>query len=97
LIALKQAKCPHLKRDPRGTCYECGHREWRAAMPEGRVPAYTVRNDVAKAGLTALGFSLGLRRLVKKEFIEVGQEPDPDGDEYRSVIRLLEKGWLYMG
>jgi hypothetical protein len=22
----KQAECPHQKRDPRGTCYECGHR-----------------------------------------------------------------------
>lgn len=21
----KQAKCPHAKRDPRGTCYACGH------------------------------------------------------------------------
>jgi hypothetical protein len=23
----KQAKCPHTKRDPRGTCYECGHKD----------------------------------------------------------------------
>jgi len=22
-----QAACPHTKRDPRGTCYRCGHRE----------------------------------------------------------------------
>ena len=23
----KQAECPHAKRDPRGTCYRCGHKE----------------------------------------------------------------------
>ena len=22
----KQAECPHQKRDPRGTCYACGHK-----------------------------------------------------------------------
>ena len=22
-----QAECPHEKRDPRGQCYRCGHRE----------------------------------------------------------------------
>ena len=22
-----QAECPHAKRDPRGTCYRCGHKE----------------------------------------------------------------------
>lgn len=28
----KQAKCPHTKRDPRGTCYECGHRAERSGL-----------------------------------------------------------------
>jgi hypothetical protein len=23
----KQAACPHARRDPRGTCYQCGHQE----------------------------------------------------------------------
>lgn len=23
----KQARCPHAKRDPRGTCYECGQKK----------------------------------------------------------------------
>jgi hypothetical protein len=23
----KQAACPHAKRDPRGTCYQCGHQK----------------------------------------------------------------------
>ena len=22
----RQAKCAHAKRDPKGTCYECGHK-----------------------------------------------------------------------
>ncbi len=31
LIVRKQAKCPHVKRDIRGTCYECGQRERKVA------------------------------------------------------------------
>ena len=23
----QQKDCPHTRRDPRGTCYQCGHRE----------------------------------------------------------------------
>lgn len=23
----QQRECPHSKRDPKGTCYHCGHRE----------------------------------------------------------------------
>jgi hypothetical protein len=60
-------------------------------MPDSGVSVYSVRNDVEKAGLTGLGFSLGIRRLVKKEFIEIA-----DNDEQISVIRLLEKGWLWV-
>jgi hypothetical protein len=56
---------------------------------------WSVKSDVEKAGLTPLGFSLGIRRLVKKEFIEIAEEPDHK-DEIRSVIRLREKGWQWI-
>jgi hypothetical protein len=28
----KQAACSHQKRDPRGTCYECGHKAERVGQ-----------------------------------------------------------------
>ena len=27
LYRQQQKDCPHTRRDPRGTCYHCGHRE----------------------------------------------------------------------
>jgi membrane protease subunit (stomatin/prohibitin family) len=31
-----QASCEHKQRDPRGTCYRCGHRETAANCGTGR-------------------------------------------------------------
>jgi hypothetical protein len=64
-------------------------------MPDSFVAAHQVKNDVEKAGLTALGFSLGVRRLVNKEFIEIGEQVNYNDETY-SAFRLLEKGWQWI-
>jgi hypothetical protein len=64
-------------------------------MPDSFVASYQVKNDVEKAGLTALGFSLGVRRLVSKEFIEIVETVNFNDETY-SAFRLLEKGWQWI-
>jgi hypothetical protein len=64
-------------------------------MPDSAVAVYSVMKDVEKAGLTPLGFSLSVRRLVKKEFIEIAEKRDHNDEPY-PAIRLLEKGWAWI-
>jgi len=61
-------------------------------MPDSSVYASSVKHDVEKAGLTALGFSLGVRRLSEKELIAVENGLNSNEEE-TEFIRLREKGW----
>ncbi|MFN7924001.1 MAG: hypothetical protein U0Q16_28120 [Bryobacteraceae bacterium] len=60
-------------------------------MPHTGVAAFTVKSQLQTV-LTSFGFSLGLRRLVSRDFVRVAPETDRDGDEYESLF-LTDKAW----
>lgn len=64
-------------------------------MPQSAVPAHSVKNAVEHAGLTALGFSLDIRRLTKRGFVEVKNEQDFNGNYY-DMIYLMEGAWVWI-
>lgn len=51
-----------------------------------------VRQDCEKAGLTAVGCNLALRRLIKKGFVET-EERVEDYDRVWHAVSLTSKGW----
>jgi hypothetical protein len=65
------------------------------SLPDEGVSVYALKRDVERAGFTALGFSLGLRRLREKKFVELGTEEDERGERYQ-VVGLLSVGWNWI-
>ena len=66
-----------------------------ATLPEWGVSLYSVKDDVERAGLTNIGFSLGVRRLRAKQFIEITKEEDHHGEPYQ-VLSVTEAGWAWI-
>jgi nucleoside 2-deoxyribosyltransferase len=55
---------------------------------------YHVQQEVERAGLTAVGFSLGIRRLTNRGFIEPFTFDDQDGTV--KGVRMADAGWDWM-
>jgi hypothetical protein len=66
-----------------------------AAFPGGTTSLYSLKADSERSGLTAIGFSLALRRLVAKRMVETMKLPDDRGEEYDGA-RLTEGGWSWL-
>ena len=66
-------------------------------VPHGNLSLWSVRNDAEKAGLTTIGFSLGLRRLINKGYIKIGEFYDGsiNNDPYDGAS-ITEKGWSWI-
>ena len=64
-------------------------------LPEDGVSAFSAKGDVEKAGFTALGFSIGVRRLRAKEFITLDEAADYNGESYQ-IIKITESGWAWI-
>ena len=60
-------------------------------MPHEATTVNSVKRDVEQAGLTNIGFSIGIRRLLNKDFVEVSEEQNQYGHTY--YILLKEAGW----
>jgi nucleoside 2-deoxyribosyltransferase len=54
-----------------------------------------LRNEVERAGLTSVGFALGVHRLRTRGFIELISEQDRDGYDYYAA-KLLLPAWAWM-
>jgi hypothetical protein len=63
-----------------------------AVLPDSTSSTHSLLRDVERAGFTSIGFGLGIRRLVKKELIEIVDEQDFNGEDYQS-IKLASAGW----
>ena len=61
-------------------------------LPEEGVSVWSTKQDIEKAGFTALGFSIGLRRLREKEFLKLDEVTDYNG-ETSQVILVTPSGW----
>lgn len=50
------------------------------------------QRDASKTGITDLAYTLGLRKLKRREMIDVYFETDPDDHSYK-VARVTDTGW----
>jgi hypothetical protein len=57
----------------------------------GSASAFGLQGDVERAGLTSVGFALGVRRLKKRRFIEAYTASSRDGDY--DALRMTNGGW----
>lgn len=63
---------------------------------DGLTPIHSAKDDAERAGVTDVGFNLGLRKLLSKKLVEYGDLSDRyNGNEY-SGIGLTEKGWQWV-
>ena len=61
-------------------------------LPDESVAAYAAKNDVERAGFTPLGFSIGVKRLRQKRFIDLREDADYDGNAFQA-ISVTSDGW----
>lgn len=65
------------------------------SLPGSIASLWSLKNDVERAGLTPIGFSLGFRRLAFKDMISSFEVEDDRGESYTGV-RLTEQGWEWI-
>jgi len=61
-------------------------------LPGEGVSAYAAKNDVERAGFTAVGFSIGVQRLRSKGLIDLHEAMDHYGEAYQA-ISITTEGW----
>lgn len=61
----------------------------------GSVTAYSVRDDMERAGFTRVAVTLGLRLLQQKHLVQELEDSDFNGNEY-TAYRLTDKGWEWL-
>ena len=63
--------------------------------PEGAHSLWNLQQDCEKAGLTRLGCTLGLRKLLVKKFVRMTQDADDNGHAFDAVA-LESAGWQWI-
>jgi len=63
--------------------------------PGGSVTAYSVREDMERAGFTRVAVTLGLRLLQQKHLIQEFEDTDFNGNDFMAY-RLTDKGWEWL-
>jgi hypothetical protein len=61
----------------------------------GSVTAYSVRDDMERAGFTRVAVTLGLRLLQQKHLLQEFEDSDLNGNEFMAY-RLTDKGWDWL-
>jgi hypothetical protein len=64
-------------------------------LPGEPVSVYAVKNDVERSGFTSLGFSLGIKRLLNRRFVQLREESDHNGEAYQ-VVNLTDSAWEWI-
>lgn len=64
--------------------------------PSDAVGAFSAKREAERAGVTGMGFNLGLRRLLAKQFIEKSDLWDERGDERYDGLRVTDPGWAWI-
>ena len=64
-------------------------------IPSSSVSVYELRRNAERAGLTRVGFGLGLRRLGQKGLVEFEETQDEEGGLYQ-VVALSDHGWNWI-
>lgn len=65
-------------------------------MPSNAVSAFSAKRDAERAGVTNMGFNIGIRRLSTKKFIEVVELWDENSNESYDGIKVTDSGWAWI-
>ncbi|HSH87155.1 MAG TPA: hypothetical protein VK958_07915 [Methylophilus sp.] len=65
-------------------------------LPSNSVGVYSAKRDAERAGVTNLGFNIGVRRLLSKDFIDMSELWDEHSQETYDAIRLSDNGWNWI-
>ena len=63
--------------------------------PDDGKSVYGLQHDATKAGITELAYSLGMRKLLKRQLIELFDDENFNGETFKAA-RLTESGWGWM-
>lgn len=61
-------------------------------LPGEGVSAFSAKEEVERAGFTAVGFSVGVQRLQNKNFIGLREASDWNGQSYQEIV-ITTNGW----
>lgn len=65
-------------------------------LPSNAVGVYGAKRDAERAGVTNVGFNIGIRRLQAKNFVEITELWDEQSGDMYDAIRLTENGWSWI-
>lgn len=65
-------------------------------MSSNAVSAFSAKRDAERAGVTNMGFNIGIRRLSTKKFIEVVELWDENSSESYDGIEVTDSGWAWI-
>jgi hypothetical protein len=65
------------------------------ASPASAYSVWSLQKDCERAGLTAFGFGLGFRRLIKNQMVDIEKLHDRDGDLFDAAF-LTDAGWEWV-
>jgi hypothetical protein len=64
-------------------------------MPQSGVSIHSVKIEVERV-FTGAGFSLGLRRLIQRDFVSIKNEPGQGYDDSYDAAYLTDKAWAWI-
>lgn len=65
-------------------------------LPSNSVSAFSAKRDAERAGVTNMGFNIGIRRLLAKKFIEIVELWDENSGESYEGIKITDGGWVWV-
>lgn len=65
-------------------------------LPLSPISAFSAKRDAERAGVTNMGFNIGVRRLSAKKFIEIVEIWDDNNGEQYDGIQITESGWAWI-
>lgn len=65
-------------------------------LPSDAVSAFSAKRDSERAGVTNVGFNIGIRRLSAKKFIEIVELWDDNSQESYDGIKITDSGWKWI-
>ena len=65
-------------------------------LPSNSVGVYSAKRDAERAGVTNVGFNIGIRRLQAKSFIEMSELWEEQSGETYDAVRLTDAGWQWI-
>jgi hypothetical protein len=64
-------------------------------FPTSSIASHETKKDAERAGLTSVGFQLGLNRLIRKYLVGITTETNENGWDYQALC-ITESGWAWI-